>query len=356
MYDPAHSKVSSCPICRVHLESNHVGKTVFWVCPHCGGSLIPLTAVRQTIRKDVEDQLVARVRASKTEGERGCPRCSQAMTLVTVPRGPTPVALDVCYSCASIWFDAREYEVLKAMYGLEEPPKRMLDHKWKWALALLGMPVERQTSAMLNRPWLTWLLAAVIAIVSAVAWGEPMMQYQFSLVPAQVWRWGGLTLLTSFFLHGGILHLVANLYFMVVFGANVEDYLGRKRYLLLLLAATLAGDFLHIVMDPRSGIPLVGASGGISGLVVFYGLQFPRVRLLILMRLLLFYPVRLSASAALLLWFLVQLIGAWKQIAGFSNISSLAHLGGAAVGLLFWLTWKNRLEIPTKPSGAAAPA
>jgi membrane associated rhomboid family serine protease len=313
--------------------------------------------VRQTIRKDVEDQLVARVRASKTEGERGCPRCSQPMTLVDVPRGPRPVALDVCYPCASIWFDAREYEVLKAMYGLEEPPKRMLDHKWKWALALLGMPVERQTSAMLHRPWLTWLLAAVIAIVSAWAWFiTPWLQYQLCLVPAFAWRMGGLTLLTSFFLHGGFLHLFANLYFMVVFGDNVEDYLGKRRYLILLLAATLAGNFLHIAMDPRSDVPLIGASGGISGLVVFYGLQFPRVRLLFLMRLLFFYPVRLSASAALLLWFLVQLIGAWKQIAGFSNVSSLAHLGGAAVGLVFWLAWKNRLDVPPNPSGASASA
>ncbi len=322
--------------------------TFLQVCLDCGGSLIPLAAVREMIRSDIQDQLLARVRATKTEGKRSCPRCGQPMTLVDVPRGPKPVALDVCYPCAFVWFDPKEYEVLKATYGLEEPPTRMLDQKWKWALALLGMPVERQTLAMLNRPWLTWILAAVIAIVSATAWFSPMLLYQFSLVPALAWRWSGLTLLTSFFLHGGLFHLFANLYFMVVFGDKVEDYLGKRRYLFLLVAATMAGNFLHIAMDPRSDVPLVGASGGISGLIVFYGLQFPRVRLLLLMRLLLFYPIRLSASAALLLWFLVQLIGAWTQIQGFSTISSLAHLGGAAVGFLFWLTWKNRLEIPKK--------
>jgi len=179
--------------------------------------------------------------------------------------------------------------------------------------------------------------------VSVAAWSSPVLQSWLILVPSLADRMGGVTLLTSFFLHGGLFHLLSNLYFLIVFGAQVEDYLGRRRYLLLLLSATLAGSLSHVALDPHSNIPIVGASGGIAGIVVFYGLQFPRVRLLILTVWLLFFPLRLRAGIFLLLWFLLQVLGAWQQIHGFSNTSFLAHLGGTAVGLLFWGVWRTRL-------------
>jgi len=264
--------------------------------------------------------------------------------------------LEVCYPCGGVWFDAQKYDALKVLYGLEEPPKHMLDHKWKWAVALLGMPVERQTPAMLNRPWVTWILAGFITLVSITAWFVPMLQFQFALVPAYPWRLGGITLLTCFFLHGGLFHLASNMYFLMVFGDKVEDYLGRMHYLLLLLLATLAGNLLHIAIDPHATVPVVGARGGISGIVVFYGLQFPRVRLLILTRSLMFFPIRLRARAALLVWIFLQLIGAWAQLHGFSHVSSLAHLGGAGVGLLFWFRWRNRLEVALAANPQPRPA
>jgi len=88
-----------------------------------------------------------------------------------------------------------------------------------------------------------------------------------------------MTFLTSFFLHADILHLVGNMYLLLAFGGGVEDYLSRKRFGLLLIAATLAGGLGHTILDPHSNIPLIGASGGISGIITFYALQFPRSRL-----------------------------------------------------------------------------
>jgi membrane associated rhomboid family serine protease/Zn-finger nucleic acid-binding protein len=334
-----------CPNCRVPLEESHVQATVFAACPNCGGSFIPIAAVHHAIRQDIQQQLLAQVRATRKQGTQNCPRCALPVTLVEVPRGPKPVELEVCYHCDCVWFDARKYDALKVLYGIQEPPKHMLDHKWKWAVALLGMPVERQSVAMLNRPWLTWILASFITLVSVTAWFVPVLQLQFALAPAMPWRLGGITLLTCFFLHGGLFHLASNMYFLIVFGEKVEDYLGRMHYLLLLLSATLAGNLLEIAAAPHSNQLLVGASGGISGLIVFYGLQFPRVRLLILTRLLIFFPLRLQAWAALMVWILLQLIGAGAELKGFSNVASLAHLGGAAMGLFFWLRWRDRLNI-----------
>lgn len=331
-----------------------MGGSVFQLCPACKGALVPLPEVRQAIRKDIQEHLLACVRATRADGSRPCPHCEQAMTAVTVPRGPQAVSVDYCAPCEQVWFDPREYDVLRAMYGEDGPPRPYLHRKWKWAPALLGMPVERDRSALLNRPLMTWTLAAVITLISIAAWQWPVLLFQFSLVPAFAWRLGGITFLTSFFLHGGIAHLLSNLYFLLIFGDNVEDYLGRWRYLLLLLAATLAGDVFHMSVERNSMAGLIGASGGISGLVVFYGLQFPRARLLVMI--FRFFPLRIRAIHALLIWFLLQILGAAAQLDGFTNVAYTAHLGGGAAGFLFWLIWRNRLLIPDKPAGKASPA
>src|SRR5207249_4486791 len=117
---------------------------------------------------------------------------------------------------------------------------------------------------------------------------------------------------TSFFLHGGWVHLLGNLYFLLIFGDNVEDYLGRWRYLLLILLAMIVGDALHVLMDPRSAVPVIGASGGIAGIITFYALKFPRVRLGFLFR---FWWFHMPAYFALIMWVLLQFVGAWLQLA-----------------------------------------
>jgi membrane associated rhomboid family serine protease len=169
----------------------------------------------------------------------------------------------------------------------------------------------------------------------------------WGLIPAQLWRHGGLTLASSFFLHGGIWHLVGNVYFLLVFGDNVEDYLGRWRWLALLVAASLLGDTMHVLFEPRSTMPCVGASGGISGLIVFYALAFPRARLSFMWRYWLYFRwIGMPAWVALVLWLLLQSWGAYAQFMGFSHVSATAHLGGAGVGFLAWLAWHRTKPLP----------
>ena len=265
------------------------------------------------------------------------------MLFVPFDAGLRKLSLDVCMQCKFVWFDAREYVVFAEQPTMTEEPGKLVDKKWKWIPAILGMPVERQTHPILVRPWLTWSCALVISLVSVAAFMNLQAAVShLGLIPADLWRYGGLTLLTAFFLHAGWFHLISNVYFLVVFGDNVEDYLGRLRYLWLLLLATLAGDALHIALDPHSTMSVIGASGGISGLVAFYGLQFPEARIAVLLTRFFWWPLRMRARTALLLWFLLQFLLAWLQAAGRSNISALAHLGGAAVGLVFWLVWRSR--------------
>ena len=99
---------------------------------------------------------------------------------------------------------------------------------------------------------------------------------------------------------------------------------------------------LHIVTDPQSEIPCVGASGGISGVIVYYALQFPKARLGLLIRyLFVFKWLYFPAYFGLIFWVALQGFGAYLQIQGLSNESALAHLGGAGVGVIAWFIWKG---------------
>ncbi len=278
--------------------------------------------------------------------------------------------VDVCRRCEFLWFDPSEFEQLPSRPAPEEPPlseqaQEILatakaqaiaerarggeysteppDELWKYLPALLGMPVEYDVSTFRQLPWMTWALVAFITGVSIAAWQNlDAAVATYALVPAQPLRHGGLTFLTSFLLHGGILHLVGNMYFLLVFGDNVEDVLGKTRYLMLLLLAAFVGDLLHIAFDPRQTIPVIGASGGISGIVAYYALKYPRARLGFLLRIIVYFRwIRIPAYAYMGFWVVLQVAGAFEQIRGVTNVSALAHLGGATVGVIFWLATRK---------------
>src|SRR2546428_2016216 len=268
---------------------------------------------------------------------------------------------DVCQHCHFVWFDAGEADALKPrpmppaepelpqeareLLAMEEI-KRIADEArgsdfdseppdewWKYIAGFFGMPVEYDAPAQERRPWITWLLAA--AMVGASLFALPHLREiveQFGLIPAQATRLHGLTFATSFFLHAGLIHLIGNTYFLLVFGDNVEDFLGRFRYLGLIAVAAFVGDLAHIAADPQSQTPCVGASGGIAGVIVFYALEFPRVRLGFLMRwgFIWLRWSRFPAWFALALWILFQLIGAWEQKAVISSGHAFAEPGGPA--------------------------
>jgi membrane associated rhomboid family serine protease len=136
--------------------------------------------------------------------------------------------------------------------------------------------------------------------------------------------------------------LIGNVYFLLIFGDNVEDDLGPWRWLLLLTTATVAGGLLHTMLMPHSEIPCIGASGGISGIITYYALRFPHARLGIMFRYWWYFRwLNISAFGALLLWFGLQLLIAFYVHLGLSNVGVLAHLGGAAAGAIAFLLQSN---------------
>jgi membrane associated rhomboid family serine protease len=144
-----------------------------------------------------------------------------------------------------------------------------------------------------------------------------------------------LSVLYSMFLHGGWLHLLGNMLFLWVFGNNVEDRLGRLRYLLFYLAAGYAAAYTFAFANADAVQPLVGASGAVAGVLGAYLVLYPRARVWSLVPILLFIPLRLPAWLVLGLWFAIQ----WVYSAGYAvsdagTVAYLAHVAGFLLGML----------------------
>ncbi|PYO81436.1 MAG: rhomboid family intramembrane serine protease, partial [Gemmatimonadetes bacterium] len=148
-------------------------------------------------------------------------------------------------------------------------------------------------------------------------------------------HWGAV--LTSMFMHGGWFHLLGNMWFLWVFGNNIEDSMGHGRFVVFYLLCGICAAGLQMLVQPSSTVPMVGASGAISGVMGAYILLYPRVRVHTLVFLGLFATtVTVPAYLMLGYWILLQVLGGLPQIAGLQSggVAFFAHIGGFAAGLL----------------------
>ncbi len=147
-----------------------------------------------------------------------------------------------------------------------------------------------------------------------------------------------LSALTAMFLHGGWLHLAGNMLFLIVFGNNVEDRLGRLRYLLFYLACGAVATYAFAWSDPMSPTTLVGASGAIAGVLGAYLVLFPRVPVTTLVPFLLLLPLRLPAWAVLGVWFVIQWVYSnGTGVTEVTGVAYLAHVAGFITGAIIAL-------------------
>ncbi|MBF9031340.1 rhomboid family intramembrane serine protease [Rhodobacterales bacterium HKCCE3408] len=202
-------------------------------------------------------------------------------------------------------------------------------------------------------PVVTWALIAVNVVVFLLYYPQmagderALMGFfdAWALVPAEVAR--GIdthTLVTSMFLHGGWMHLLGNMLFLYIFGDNVEDLLGHVGFLAFYLACGVAAALGQTFVDPASGVPVVGASGAIAGVMGGYLLMFPRARIDILIILVvIFRIVTVPAWIMLGLWFLIQVTSGVATDAAGGGIAYWAHAGGFIAGAaLLMPVWLRR--------------
>jgi membrane associated rhomboid family serine protease len=193
----------------------------------------------------------------------------------------------------------------------------------------------RDTNPASRRPVITPILIAINVAVFAyeASLGDALdhFVYRWGLVPR---HYSPETIATSMFLHGGLLHLLGNMWFLHIFGDNVEDRLGRLPYLVCYLGWGAAAGLAQVWTNPASSLPMVGASGAIAGVTGAYMIFFPRARVYTLLPLfVVFYTAEIPAAVFLALWFAMQLQGGCATYgAAGGGVAFWAHVGGFVAG------------------------
>jgi membrane associated rhomboid family serine protease len=207
-------------------------------------------------------------------------------------------------------------------------------------------------------PFVTWTLigACVLVFLWQVSLGSAgnVAAFAFGMIPARLFGQAELppeivtvpawaTLFTSMFLHGGWLHLGGNMLFLWIFGDNVEDSMGHARYLVFYFVCGVAAAMAQAIVNPGSAIPMVGASGAISGVLGAYILLHPQATVRTLIFLGFFVTiVHVPALIVLGLWFVMQLFSAASAPADAPGVAFWAHVGGFVAGMVLVPFFKRR--------------
>lgn len=215
-----------------------------------------------------------------------------------------------------------------------------------------------------HTPWCTWSVMLLCVLVYALqvltpAELQPLVFAQYGLVPRRMSAllagaedpWALLSVFTSMFMHGGVVHVASNLWFLRLFGDNVEERLGQVRYALFYLISGLGAALLQWAISPLSTVPMVGASGAIAGVLAAYLVFFPKTRVQTVIPLFVFVRfVELPSFLVILFWFGLQLVSALLSRGAHAGVAYWAHIGGFVSGLLLALALR-RTEEPEQREG-----
>jgi len=205
-------------------------------------------------------------------------------------------------------------------------------------------------------PVVNYLLIAANILVFVLMWlagpYQESLVYQFAMIPANLTT--GLNLgdiadiFTGMFMHAGILHLGGNMLYLWIFGDNVEDSMGSVKYLAFYLVGGVVASLTHILTNPGSQIPTVGASGAIAAVLGAYLVLYPQSRVLTIIPLGFFLRMTLvPASIVLGLWFVLQLFSGFLSLGGpdVGGVAFWAHIGGFVFGLLSVFLFARRKKV-----------
>jgi len=206
---------------------------------------------------------------------------------------------------------------------------------------------------------LTWGLILINFAVYFYLAQNPVMDEnaiaRYAVVPADISRGRHLgTLITSLFLHANLLHVAGNMLFLWIFGNNVEDRVGEIKFLIIYFAAGIGGSLLQVFITPTSTVPMLGASGAISGLLAAYVLYFPRARVLTFIVPIFF--VTLSAYVFIGYWIALQALNAFLNLGVIGGgVAFFAHVGGFVTGLIMAILLRPRLHPDPHPGYGGYP-
>ena len=198
-------------------------------------------------------------------------------------------------------------------------------------------------------PLFNYLLIGITIYAFFIQLGDPEgIITKFALIPSEINFDNYISLVpfvSAIFLHGGFLHILSNMWFLKVFGDNVEGHLKPLSFLLLYFFAGIAGNVAQYLMMPNTAIPMLGASGAVAGVLGCYFIIFPHAKIKTLLFIFFFVTItQISAGFMLGYWFLLQIISAFGSIPGLGSqggVAFFAHAVGFAVGIVFGKIYKN---------------
>lgn len=226
----------------------------------------------------------------------------------------------------------------------------------------------RDENPQINIPFVTYALMALNVIAWLILQGmgaEPALSQsvcQFGLIPADLTsqeilrsnafctidgRPDWYTLISSIFMHGSWMHLVGNMWFLWIFGNNVEDSMGSGRFVVFYVLSGIAASATQIIADTGSVVPMVGASGAIGGVMGAYIVLYPKVHVHMFI---LFRTFAIPAILMLGYWIVMQLIGGFSSLGSTGGgVAFWAHVGGFAAGMVLILVFKNERLLALHP-------
>ncbi len=359
-----------CPVCSCRLRRVRSKNTIVDICSNCSGVWFDSGELQVFLRDLIKSQEISPVPTrlfkprevevidqSATES-RICPKCSFVMKTFNYAYDSN-VFVDKCPECEGIWTDAGEVKQI-ARHLKEDPHASVVAQDivkqqqslndleewadlgdklsgragvWVWYMPKIIIPLgddnERTKFPVLTLSIIILCIATFLVQLFGVSDLDAFVN-RFGFVPKNFWSIG---LITSMFLHGGFFHLLGNMYFLWIFGDNVEERFGNWGYLLFYLTAGIAACFSHTLFYMGSSVPMIGASGAISGIMGAYVIFYPkaRLRLFCICRV-----VSIPACAYLTIWFLFQLLYGAISLSydAVYGVAWLAHIGGFIFGIL----------------------
>ncbi|MBN2362061.1 MAG: rhomboid family intramembrane serine protease [Deltaproteobacteria bacterium] len=335
-----------CPRCSFALTPTMQGNIELDHCDRCGGNFLDPGETRQIFGEDAEPSAWVAKNFARSLGasKLRCPAAHGPLEAFELRFAGQQVVVDVCPKCKGLWLDRNEGKELAIIVEAERDAERLAESSAGGVKTYLfqlftGFPLEVYNPVR-RRPWMLYLMLLVIlaAFGAELTFGRQFVEHWW-LDPGKLAHgdqiWG---IVTYGLLHAGIVHLIGNVYFMWVFGDNVEDALGKLGFSAVFFLASIAGGLLHVFTSVGHPIPVLGASGGIAGLLAAYLVLFPRTKLWIV-----FFFIRFKLSV---LWYFGIWIGLQFLYAslGMPGIAWYAHIGGFFCGgLVAWLLRPKKL-------------
>jgi len=358
---------AQCPACSLHaLVQVHLQQTgprrwrqverpaatgglTLDTCPVCFGVWLDAGEIDQLGDAEIDPAFLKTLVGQSAN--RMCPRGHGFMNEHMLP-GLLNTPIDRCPKCKGLWLDGDERLTLARSTqreGQEDAAVKIAKRGLIWAAQLLThLPIEVDNPAR-GTPWAVYTLSALLVGMYLLSVQGLLFAREWALVashiaaaPLQFYTIG-----THAFFHADWFHLLGNLYFLYVFGDNVEHMFGRRRFLLLYLGGALLGGLMQALLTRAADTPVIGASGAIAGVTAAYLWIYPRARLLQVIPIL-FIQVKIPAWVYLGVWIGFQAIMAFFSDA--VQVAWFAHLGGFLYGLALtpFVLRQRRKEVATQ--------